>query len=960
MLDAYGPEDKDIFFGREKEVETLYQLVFQNPLVLVYGLSGTGKTSLIQCGLAGRFDGADWYPFFIRRGNNINESLRSALVQAAGGTERENLGDYISHLYRHFLLPVYLIFDQFEELFLMGPGEEQEQFILGLKELLSAELPCRILLVMREEYIGALNQFEKHIPTIFDFKVRVEPMNANRMRRVVDASFDKFNIGLETPREASLQLLMSHIGAGEGVVQLPYLQVYLDGLYQKKSSALFDETGFIPLEITRKDIEGYGRMEDALQQFLEAREKEIAKKLIRKFPDVAPDFVSRVLDAFVTESGTKRPVIYQRGGAGEALRLLGPSFGQLQAGYSQALAHCLELLEKNRILRFTDDLIELAHDSLAAKIDERRTSYQRRLNEVRKRLLSNFEEHRQTGEFLTRKQLALYEEFLPNLNVDAGVEKFLRDSEQHVIQQERKGRNRLLAFASLMAIAAIVSLTLFGYAEKQRSIAEEQRAKADSTATANRNAVRALQTARADPVLGLQMAAYNFSRHSGKTVAASALHDIISNTGYDFSSLFPTPVDTITLRGYQDVGNAAVFSKDRQLILIGGESGSATLWNRQGDSITTLSGHSAPALAVAISPGKALMLTGSEDNSAILWDQAGQKLDDFSGHQDAVTAVAFSPDNQFILSGTAQYDKAARLWPLSNKGEAVLLAGHTGQVTALAFTPNGQFILTGSVDQSARLWDLSGQELFAFRGQEATITSLAVSPDGKYLLSGGRNGTAVLWNIEQRRRAMSLRGHADGLSCVAFSAEGNWMLTGSEDGVLKTWTGQGSEVQTILTGQDEVLTACFSQDQNKVLAVTTSIAGRLAHLLEYPSTESFLRAILAEANLADLLEAGLQLSEPDAESLLSEDHAQDWLRIANYYFREEQWEKASLYLERIIQNAPARVDPLLKLYLAKRELGEPYDMSLLQSIQNERERKYIQAFFEQRGEPEKAELFQAK
>ena len=55
FLDAYDSQDKEIFFGREEEIEQLYKLIFQTNLMLVYGQSGTGKTSLIQCGLANRF-----------------------------------------------------------------------------------------------------------------------------------------------------------------------------------------------------------------------------------------------------------------------------------------------------------------------------------------------------------------------------------------------------------------------------------------------------------------------------------------------------------------------------------------------------------------------------------------------------------------------------------------------------------------------------------------------------------------------------------------------------------------------------------------------------------------------------------------------------------------------------------------------------------------------------------------
>ena len=81
FLDAYTREDLDQFFGRGEETTQLYELVNQNRLVLLYGPSGTGKTSLIQCGLGNRFEATDWLPLFVRRGAHLPTSLQKALTE---------------------------------------------------------------------------------------------------------------------------------------------------------------------------------------------------------------------------------------------------------------------------------------------------------------------------------------------------------------------------------------------------------------------------------------------------------------------------------------------------------------------------------------------------------------------------------------------------------------------------------------------------------------------------------------------------------------------------------------------------------------------------------------------------------------------------------------------------------------------------------------------------------------
>ncbi|MDX1912375.1 MAG: ATP-binding protein, partial [Saprospiraceae bacterium] len=51
FLDSYQKDDQAIFFGREKETEKLYDALSGVKHLLIYGPSGAGKTSLIECGL---------------------------------------------------------------------------------------------------------------------------------------------------------------------------------------------------------------------------------------------------------------------------------------------------------------------------------------------------------------------------------------------------------------------------------------------------------------------------------------------------------------------------------------------------------------------------------------------------------------------------------------------------------------------------------------------------------------------------------------------------------------------------------------------------------------------------------------------------------------------------------------------------------------------------------------------
>lgn len=475
LLDAYTAADRDQFFGREEETLALYDMVARNRLILVYGQSGTGKTSLVQCGLAGRFDVTDWYPLTIRRQNDLNETLRQRLAQASGDATVRPPATMLNDIYATYLRPAYLIFDQLEELFILGTAAEQDEFAQTVRDVLDSTVPCRILFVIREEYLAWLYGFERKVPTLFDRRLRVEPMSAKKVKAVLDGSFQRFNISAEAPQDETYAAIVDNISGGRAGIQLPYLQVYLDMLYRESfaqnrpgQEPKAADGGWLPLALARRDVAVLGKIENVLERFLREQRSRIQADLKKQHPDIEEDAVQKVLDAFVSEEGTKRPVKFEAKGAGlypeprwaELFRPLTPA----------ALGDCCRMLEQARLLRFADQHAELAHDSLAALIDGQRSDQQRRLNEARNRLLSNFRDFRDTGEHLSRRQLNYLDDFLPLLEpgLASEVRQFVRDSVAHVVAAEqaelvaerrkRKQARRVAVGGLTLAALALVGL----------------------------------------------------------------------------------------------------------------------------------------------------------------------------------------------------------------------------------------------------------------------------------------------------------------------------------------------------------------------------------------------------------------------------------------------------------------------------------------------------------------------
>ena len=304
LLDAYDKSDTARYFGRKREVAQLYHAVFASRLTLLYGASGTGKTSLIRCGLENKFYDTDWLPLFIRRNQDINASLRAALQDAGGAaTDAEApLGEHILYLYRQYFKTTYLIFDQFEELFIEGKADEQACFYQDIRDLLQSDRQVKVLLVMREEWLGHLNAFERVVPGLFDNRVRIERMREQMLlRSVIPGMVRAAGIELLEPKQTVPRIIQQIEDPRDGV-DLADLQVYLDRMYRKAVAA-----GSGPVQFGPDLVEKVGEIKNVLSVFLDEQMQDLENQLKTTFAlSDASSVPLDILFTLVTNDRTKR------------------------------------------------------------------------------------------------------------------------------------------------------------------------------------------------------------------------------------------------------------------------------------------------------------------------------------------------------------------------------------------------------------------------------------------------------------------------------------------------------------------------------------------------------------------------------------------------------------------------------------------------------------------------------
>ena len=246
-----SPGDVARFFGRDAEAEELYLRVLSVPLLVQFGNSGLGKTSLLQAGLFPRLRQKPFLPVTIRL-NNAEESLTAAVARAirescesegleATHRNMDGLWELLSTttVWRDDLLltPV-LVFDQFEEVFTLRDAAFRAEIAAELGAIASEIPPARVqsgrapavkvVISLREDYLGALEEFSAAIPSLFQERLRLAAMTEQAARDAITGPAQLVAPDLSPPFEfdpAALDMMMNELKGKSGVIEPFQLQL---------------------------------------------------------------------------------------------------------------------------------------------------------------------------------------------------------------------------------------------------------------------------------------------------------------------------------------------------------------------------------------------------------------------------------------------------------------------------------------------------------------------------------------------------------------------------------------------------------------------------------------------------------------------------------------------------------------------------------------------------------------
>ena len=291
----FGRDEKDLFFGRDREARDLCSLVVAHPTVLLYAASGAGKSSLLNAGLIPLLEARGYEVFSPARvSGRIPDAIKSSEVNnvyvfnvlsswAGPSVDPRDLVkvDIASFLASRphrkdaagepVLRVVFL--DQFEELFTFAPERWQERAALlrQLAEALERDRLLRIVLVMRREFVAQLETYAPLLPQGLRTRFPLDELGPKAAQEAIEGPLARTDRKIEP--EASQRLVeelrtVTVRGAGGEDIETVGPSVEPVQL-QVACAKLWDDLPPDVHTITAAHIETYGDVDKALKRFYE-------------------------------------------------------------------------------------------------------------------------------------------------------------------------------------------------------------------------------------------------------------------------------------------------------------------------------------------------------------------------------------------------------------------------------------------------------------------------------------------------------------------------------------------------------------------------------------------------------------------------------------------------------------------------------------------------------------------
>ena len=812
-LGAFEERDSPFFFGRESATRELLALMSRRltapALVVVSGVSGAGKSSLLRAGvlpsmrgagLAGAPGSATWPCLVFTPGRNPLDQLAmrvASLVGTDAASLRQRLADdptgfalIAGQLAESADRRMLFVVDQFEQVFTQCSDVDQRQaFVTALHA--AANVPAAlVVLVVRADFEARCADYPELVAAVRD-RYLVTSMTRRQLEMAITEPAKRAGSGVDDDVVKMLvrDALAGAGGAPSGV--LPLLSHVLDQAWRGRAGP----------ELTVADYERAGGIERA-----------VADSAQRAYERLTPAQQTATRQVFIRLTATNSEGVDTADRA--ALAELTQGKSDDEAADVRAV---LESFAAERLLTLAAGTVEISHEVLLSAWPLLRDTWLAETHSdriVRTRLRTTAAEWDHAGKdpsYLyggslletatsTAARAATEPARQPPLSDDERA--FLRESER---AHRRRARARQGVLAFLMAlVVGLAAVSVVAYRSGQEAVHQRDLSVAGQLISQSQNLGDSDPTgAKLDSLAAWALTPTADARYAMRVAAARPLRRILS--------LF---------NGGSGVITSVTFEGDGKTLITADFEGIARRWDvatgRPAGQFGGISDNHSRIWSVAVSQDGKIMATATEDGTVRLRDAAtGQQLGQ-PLPAPPTTNVTFSPDGKTLA--TIGLGGTVRAWDVATRHQiGPAPTAKAGAFATVALSPDGRTMAFADGGGTVQLWAVAtGQPI----GQPlATLTaqaqSVAFSPNGKILAAVGKLGAVRLLDVTTGAQVgQPFTGAVASVSSVAFSPDGTVFAVVSDDGTVRLMrVATGFQIGPTLAGPPGgVLSAVFSPD----------------------------------------------------------------------------------------------------------------------------------------------------
>ncbi len=791
--------DRNRFYGREAETASLLAMLIQAEyrFGVLYGDSGSGKTSLVRAGLMPRLWEAGCFTICCRLYKDplatlLDECHKHSRVEAGEG---ESVIEYLLRLTRELDTKLVIIFDQFEEFFVnFKTRNEREALIAFIAECHNdSRLPVTFLLSIRADFLYLIStEFAGRVsePLMSARLFHLQNFDTKQAAGIIEKSVQHARL----PLAADLSRRVAEDLAVADTVLPSELQIVGERLQSKRIFTVHDYH-----QAGGKEPLVYSYLEDVI---FASGDQESAKLILRSL--ISDENTRLVLPLDEIARRTQR--------------------------HPQEVKRILHLFAQARLVREVQDeepwRYELMHEYLIDKINQitgRVLDATQSANRLFKQYLSNYLLDKRT-------RIPISKVWFIRRYGDVGSS----DAAKELMWKSwRSGIVRSLVAALLVLIAATSVAAILSVSENWEGV----RFNGGHSAAARKIAFspdgRLLVSAGEDS----QVIVWDFARRERLATFTDHTNWVISVAFSPDGNWFATGSDdhtvivwdavnlkkAVTLTEHQSLVRNVVFSPNgKYLASSSHQPDSRTIiwevgkWTKfseiaRGTWWDNLS-FSADSRTLIYSTGEIYRLTGEPQTAPLdpiiglthftltadgrhlfgldsggqvwFWDMPRRRLlRKVRAHQFHGRVTAISPDGKLAASGAEDIV----LWDLQTQTKLARLASET-EVWGMAFSRDRKWLVTSHEDGALMVWDVAEREAAAnFNEHRQAVRAVAFSPEGRRLASASEDRSVIVWNAESGEKEATLIGHNTRVSALAFSPDGRQLVTADQDGALILW-----------------------------------------------------------------------------------------------------------------------------------------------------------------------------